>query len=253
MARGKEARTRDPHRRFAEWLETNSDDDPPRDLAVHAAVCVACQQRIAALDMLTAIDPALAGMPPVLPVPVAWWPRTVGRAAVVAGGVAALTVVGVGSWRLIEASNLVGPAVESPTQAVLGGTGAPAPTPPPSHAGFGSAVERRAVDHGATTDGATIGRGAASGHRPADAAAGPAHRSAHGAPHRHAAPADAGADAAPHRGSHSVRPRRPRRPSRRPRRRSRRGGYLSRTSASLTAAWAAASRATGTRNGEQET
>jgi hypothetical protein len=132
VARGKEARARDPHRRFAEWLATNSDDDPPRDLAVHAAVCVACQQRIAALDMLTAIDPALAGMPPVLPVPVAGWPRTVGRAAVVAGGVAALAVVGVGSWRLIEASNLVGPAVESPTQAVLGGTGAPAPTPPPS-------------------------------------------------------------------------------------------------------------------------
>jgi hypothetical protein len=132
MARGKEARTRDPHRRFTEWLESNSVDDPPRDLAVHAAVCVACQQRIAALDMLTAIDPTLAGMPPVLPVPVVVWPRTVGRAAVVAGGVAALTVVGIGSWRLIEASDLVGPAVESPTQAVLGGTGRPAPTPPPS-------------------------------------------------------------------------------------------------------------------------
>lgn len=132
MARDKEARTRDPHRRFAQWLETNSDEDPPRDLAVHAAVCAACQQRIAALDMLTAIDPTLAGMPPVLPVPVVVWPRTVGRAAVVVGGVAALTVVGIGSWRLMEASNLVGPAVESPTQAVLGGTGAPAPTPPPS-------------------------------------------------------------------------------------------------------------------------
>ena len=132
MARGKEAQARDPHRRFAEWLETNSDDDPPRDLAVHAAVCVACQQRIAALDMLTAIDPALAGMPPDLPVPVAGWPRTVSRAAMVAGGVAALTVVGVGSWRLIEASNLVGPAVESPTQAVLGGTGAPEPTASPT-------------------------------------------------------------------------------------------------------------------------
>jgi len=132
MARDKEARIRDPHRRFAEWMDTNSDDDPPRDLAVHAAVCVACQQRIAALDMLTAIDPTLAGMPPVLPVPVVVWPRTVGRAAVVAGGVAALTVVAVGSWRLIEDSSLIGPAVASPTQAVLGGTGAPAPTPPPS-------------------------------------------------------------------------------------------------------------------------
>jgi len=132
MTSGKEARARDPDRRFAEWLETNSDDDPPRDLAVHAAVCVACQQRIAALDMLTAIDPTLAGMPPVLPVRVAVWPRTVGRAAVVVGGVAALTVAGVGSWRFIEAANVLGPAVESPTQAVLGGTGAPEPTLAPS-------------------------------------------------------------------------------------------------------------------------
>ena len=132
MARDREARTRDPHRRFTQWLETKGDDDPPRDLAVHAAVCVACQQRIAALDMLTAIDPSLAGMPPVLPLPVVVWPRMVGRAAVVAGGVAALTVVGIGSWRLIEDSNLAGPAGASPTQAVLGGTGAPAPTSPPS-------------------------------------------------------------------------------------------------------------------------
>jgi hypothetical protein len=133
VARDKDGQASDPHRRFAAWLETISDDDPPRDLAVHAAVCVACQQQIAALDMLTAIDPALAGMPPVLPVTVAGLPRTAARAAVVAGGVVALTVVGVGSWRLIEASNLVvGPAVESPTQAVLGGTGEPETTASPS-------------------------------------------------------------------------------------------------------------------------
>ena len=127
MARGKEAQTRDPHRRFAAWLDTNTQDDPPRDLAVHAAVCVACQQRIAALDMLTAIDPALAGLPQARPLPVTGWVTTPGRAAVAAGGLAALMVVGIASWRLMQASNVegVGPAVESPTQAVLGGTGAP--------------------------------------------------------------------------------------------------------------------------------
>ncbi|HEX6473881.1 MAG TPA: hypothetical protein VF114_02180, partial [Candidatus Limnocylindria bacterium] len=96
MARDKESEERDPHLRFIEWLETNSDEDPPRDLAVHAAVCAACQQRIAALDLLTAIDPALAGIPPARPAPTRGWLLTTGRAAVVVGGVAALAVIGVG-------------------------------------------------------------------------------------------------------------------------------------------------------------
>lgn len=129
MARGVEAASRDPHQRFAEWLATGADEDPPRDLAVHAAVCAGCQQRIAGLDMLTAIDPALAGIPPLRPVPASGWLLTNGRAAVMVGGMAALLAVGLGSWRLIQASSPLGPAVESPTQAVLGGTGVPEPTP----------------------------------------------------------------------------------------------------------------------------
>ena len=129
MARDKESEERDPHLRFIEWLESNSDEDPPRDLAVHAAVCAACKQRIAALDLLTAIDPALAGIPQARPAPTRGWLLTTGRAAVMVGGVAALAVIGVGSWRLIQASELLGPALESPTQAVLGNTGAPEPTP----------------------------------------------------------------------------------------------------------------------------
>ena len=67
MARGRDAMARDPHRRFAEWLETNSDEDPPRDLAVHAAVCPGCQRQIAAIDMLTEVDTTLAGIPQVQP------------------------------------------------------------------------------------------------------------------------------------------------------------------------------------------
>jgi hypothetical protein len=129
VARDKESARRDPHRRFAEWLETHTEEDPPRDLAVHAAVCAACQQRIAALDMLTAIDPAAAGIPPQQALATRGWLRTTGRAAVMVGGLAALLAVGIGSWRLIQASALLGPAIESPTQAVLGGTGLPEPTP----------------------------------------------------------------------------------------------------------------------------
>lgn len=133
MARGTERPARDPHQRFSEWLETITEDDPPRDLAVHAAVCAGCQQRIAAIDMLTAVDPALAGIPQVgaVPAPAAWL-LTTGRAAVMVGGVAALVAVGIGSWRFIQASGLAGETVESPTQAVLGGTGAPEATSSPS-------------------------------------------------------------------------------------------------------------------------
>jgi hypothetical protein len=129
VARAREQANRDPHQRFAAWLETITDEDPPRDLAVHAAVCAGCQQRIAAIDMLTAIDPALAGTPEWRSVPTSGWLQTTGRGAVVVGGVAALMAAGIGSWRLLQASDLLGPAVASPTQAVLGGTGGPEPTP----------------------------------------------------------------------------------------------------------------------------
>jgi hypothetical protein len=129
VARGRESANRDPHRRFAEWLETSAEEDPPRDLAVHAAVCAGCQQRIAAIDMLTAVDPVLAGIPTVRAMPTRAWLRTTGRTAVMVGGLAMLAAVGIGSWRLMQASELLGPAVASPTQAVLGGTGLPEPTP----------------------------------------------------------------------------------------------------------------------------
>ena len=52
MPRKKQS-TNDPHQRFAEWLEGIGAEDPPRDLAVHAAVCVDCQGLIAAVDTLT--------------------------------------------------------------------------------------------------------------------------------------------------------------------------------------------------------
>ncbi len=130
MPRGRKRSTRDPHQRFTEWLEGTADGDPPRDLAVHAAVCADCQELIAAIDMLTAVDPALAGVPMVRPLPLGGWLQTNGRAAVTAGGLAALLAVGIGSWRLIQTTGVVFVLpIESPTQAVQGNTGAPEATP----------------------------------------------------------------------------------------------------------------------------
>jgi hypothetical protein len=130
MPRGGKRSTKDPHQRFTEWLEGTADGDPPRDLAVHAAVCADCQELIAAIDMLTAVDPALAGVPMVRPLPLGGWLQTNGRAAVTAGGLAALLAVGIGSWQLIQTTGVVFELpVESPTQAVQGNTGAPQATP----------------------------------------------------------------------------------------------------------------------------
>jgi hypothetical protein len=128
MTRPTDAAHDDPHGRFAAWLLA-ADDDPPRDLAVHASVCSACQLEIAAFDMLTAIDLGRAGMPPRA---LAGRSRlgTAGRVAVAVSGAAAMAAIGVGGWRLAEAGGLgAGPASEAPTQAVLGNTGHPETAP----------------------------------------------------------------------------------------------------------------------------
>jgi hypothetical protein len=120
---------RDPHRAFEEWLLTAPEEDPPRDLALHALVCPDCQAQIAAIDMLIAIDPARAGMPPVRVV-IAGQRYAARRAAVAVGGVAVLAAIGVGGWQLLGATDIgFGPAGETPTQDVLGNTGQPAPSP----------------------------------------------------------------------------------------------------------------------------
>jgi hypothetical protein len=136
-------RTDDAHERFMEWLLASSDDDPPRDVAVHASVCHDCRQAIAALDMLTAIDPARAGQPPLRSLqgrPL----RTATRVAAAVGGVAAVAAIGVGGWRLVDANALrFGAVTESPNQAVLGNTGQPEATlePSPSASASGSAED----------------------------------------------------------------------------------------------------------------
>jgi hypothetical protein len=121
----------DPHRRFAAWLLAGTDDDPPRDLAVHASLCRDCQREIAAFDMLTAIDTARAGLPPPRAMAAMRRRGTAARVAVAVSGAAAIAAMGVGGWRLAEAAGL-GRASEPPTQAVLGNTGHPETTPPAS-------------------------------------------------------------------------------------------------------------------------
>ena len=130
------------HQRFHDWLSTGADGDPPRDVAVHASVCTACQQSIAALDLLAMVNPGLASMPA----------EPTGRERsrlVVAGRLLGATAVlfgaailGVGVSQLVGVSPTNGPVAQggsSPEQSVMGAeatpqgsseaTPAPQPTP----------------------------------------------------------------------------------------------------------------------------
>ncbi|HYI66241.1 MAG TPA: hypothetical protein VEW95_04920 [Candidatus Limnocylindrales bacterium] len=60
-------RTPELHERFADWLTARpagSDEDPPRDLALHAAGCDRCLRSAAAVDTLQAVDVGAAALPP---------------------------------------------------------------------------------------------------------------------------------------------------------------------------------------------
>jgi hypothetical protein len=132
----------DPHRRFAAWLLAAADDDPPRDLAVHASLCRDCQLEIAAFDMLTAVDLGRAGMPPPRALSDRRRLATPGRVVAAVSGAAAMAAIGVGGWRLADAGGLGGGlASEAPTQAVLGNTGHPE-TPPASPSGSAPATTK---------------------------------------------------------------------------------------------------------------
>jgi hypothetical protein len=54
----------DPHRRFLAWLLDGPRGDPPRDLAVHAALCPVCMDWVSARDALYRIDVGRAPLPP---------------------------------------------------------------------------------------------------------------------------------------------------------------------------------------------
>jgi hypothetical protein len=57
----------DPHHLLDDWLADGAVDDPPREVAVHAAVCEACARRLGAFDGLALVDVTAAGSPPPLP------------------------------------------------------------------------------------------------------------------------------------------------------------------------------------------
>ena len=53
----------DPHHLLEAWLVEGADGDPPREVAVHAAVCASCARRLGAFDALALLDVAAAGSP----------------------------------------------------------------------------------------------------------------------------------------------------------------------------------------------
>ena len=83
----------DRHDRFIAWLLDGADDEPTRDVALHATGCDECMRAIAALDSLAAIDVG-AALPP--PVRVAGTPSVAGLrpARLVVGVVAVLVLAG---------------------------------------------------------------------------------------------------------------------------------------------------------------
>jgi hypothetical protein len=133
-------RPADPHGRFDDWLLAGARGEPARDLALHASLCAACTARISAIDLLTAVDPGRAPMPPFL-VGAAGRPITAVRrasrlVAAFAGVTVAAALIGLAGWRMIDLQRLAervdANAGERPGQAVLGGTGESSQPPSPA-------------------------------------------------------------------------------------------------------------------------
>ena len=131
-------RPTDPHLRFGEWLLAGAPGEPARDLALHASVCPGCMARIAALDLLAAVDTGHAKPPSsaALRRQPAGARRGAGRyAEALFGAIVVAGLIGLGV-RVIDLRALAGPAGPNadgtPAQAVLGGTGRPSLTPEPT-------------------------------------------------------------------------------------------------------------------------
>lgn len=122
------------HQRFQDWLTAGAEGDPPRDLAVHASVCAACQQSIAALDELALVNTGLASMPGT---PTGRERSRLVLAGRLVGATAVLfsaALLGVGASQLIGVARPGGEvaqatATPSADQGVLGQTATPQPSP----------------------------------------------------------------------------------------------------------------------------
>jgi hypothetical protein len=120
------------HQRFEDWLTAGADGEPPRDLAVHASVCAACRQSVAALDLLAIVNTGLASMPSE---PTGREHSRLVLAGRLIGATAVLfsaTILGVGVSQLIGVSQTNGPVAQAsptPDQDVLGETATPRLSP----------------------------------------------------------------------------------------------------------------------------
>ena len=134
------------HARFADWLGTRppgADDEPPRDLSLHAAACDRCLREAAALDSLAGIDVGAIDLPDLRVVP-EHGGRLIrfGRYAIAGVSLALVgAAVAIGSTLIPDAPATVD-VVESPTfgEGVLAGapsasqstSALESPTPSPS-------------------------------------------------------------------------------------------------------------------------
>lgn len=163
---------KDLHDGFGIWLDAGGRDDPPRDIALHAAGCETCRAHAAAFDALGTIDLDEAAAPPVRAVPihrnsVSGALRAVAAAVAVIAAIGAGTIVGGNALRGRAPEASIAIAVEaSPTPA--GGVLGAAAGPTESAGGSASPTTRpspsttptpRAVAQGEATPLPTMGGG----------------------------------------------------------------------------------------------
>lgn len=119
----------DPHGRFFAWLPDRAQGEPPRDLAVHAALCPTCMAWVAAHDALHRIDVGRAPLPPSHPTAI---PRPAGLSGAGRVAAAAASMLLVGGAVILGASQiLTGRSGNSQdrTGGVLAASGSPEPSP----------------------------------------------------------------------------------------------------------------------------
>ncbi len=126
-------RAPDLHERFGSWLATArvDPDDPPRDLALHAAGCERCLRLAAAADTLLAVDIG-AAPPPMLPIPTTSERPRVARAGRVLAAAGAMTLlagaIAYGATMLGSAPTRVAENDDKVSEGILAGVPSATPT-----------------------------------------------------------------------------------------------------------------------------
>ena len=155
------------HDKFDAWISAGADEDPPRDVALHASGCDICLRLAASFDALVAVDPGLAPAPPLRAArvsPLSRAPARLARSA--AAALAVVAVVGAGA---LFGANALRPrsgdeiADATPTpqvaEGVLGAAGGP--TQAPSRGAGASASAPASGEASATPIPSPTPRGAA--------------------------------------------------------------------------------------------